>query len=442
MYKVSFLLLFLALSLQLKAQLVYFTATTGQSGFNNPEQIWVMNLSNCQYCPVSGFTLINPPWMHILPNGDLLVQENNGTITRYTLPDFTPVWTSTPGFNYFNPYTHPNGNIYITNFTNTLYTFDPANNTFNAVGNFPPGINMGALIWYNGSLHGFGGPPSGIYQIPVNNPGAATYVGFSIPTISSVINTASDTILISWTGGGSLPQTDFGIYDIPTGSVTPICPTPLNSVGALAEILPPNVPPPCICLPSSAGLPVTNTVFNACAPDPANVTAQFDGNVVLDFNDGVNYILYTDPNNITGSILAQNNNGIFPFLSTYVIGTTYYIARIVGNIQNTVVNLGDPCLDISPSIELIWREKPTIISLTTLPEVCAGACVNVNLNIQGTPPFGYGWQWQQNGNPSGYFFDTGVPGNPILFEACAPLGSTGALELVICTITDAYCGNL
>jgi hypothetical protein len=434
---ILFILLFVQSTI-VKGQLVYFTATTGQGSFNGQEQIWVMNLATCEYCPVSNFTVASAAWMFILPNGDLMLQENTGAIIRYSVPDLTPVWTTSTSFYYSNPYTHPNGNIYMAG-NNMLFIFNPANNTFTTVGNFPAGTNIAALFWYNGSLHGAGS--NGYYQIPVGNPGNTTLVGPLNIHISSLISTASGTVLMSWIGGGTQPQTDFGIYNVATTMITPICPTPLNSVGALAEILPPNVPMQCVCLPSSAGAPTTNTAYTVCAPGPADITTLFDANVNLDFNDGVNYILYSNPNDITGSVLAQNNTGIFPFLPSYVFGATYYVARIVGNITNNVVNLGDPCLDISLPIPLIWREKPTVISLTSDPNVCDGGCEDVTLSIQGTPPFGYGWQWQQNGNPIGYFYQLNLSSSPITFQACPPASASGPLQLVICSITDAYCSN-
>jgi hypothetical protein len=433
-----FYVLFLGQITVLNSQLVYFTGNTG-SGSSNDENIWVMNLATCEYCPVSNFTLINPLWMHILPNGDLLIQEVSLPVTRFSMPSLTPVWTTPSSLYYSNPYTHPNGNIYIAG-GNTLYTFNPTNNTFTAVGNFPSGVGITSLFWYNGSLHGGGGSPTLIYQIPINNPSNTTLVTYFFYPFNNITSLASGATLVSWVGGGPLTQTDFAYYDIATGNLNPICPTPLSNVGATAEILPPNIPLPCVCLPSSAGLPLGNATFNVCVPNMANTATQFDAGVIVDYNDGVNYILYTNPNNIMGSILAQNNTGIFNFLPSYTAGTSYYVARIVGNITNTVVNLMDPCLDISPPITLIWRLKPTLISLVGSTDICIGSCEDVLLSIQGTPPFGYGWQWQQNGSPlPGYNSQFGIPSSPITLQACPPPSATGAVQLVLCTISDAFC---
>lgn len=436
-----FYILFLGQITVLNSQLVYFSGNTGQGSSNGNENIWVMNLATCEYCPVSNFTLINPFWMHILPNGDLLIQENSDPVTRFSMPSLTPVWTTSPNFYYSNPYNHPNGNIYIAG-GNTLYTFNPTNNTFTAVGNFPSGVVITSLFWHNGSLHGGGGPPPGMFQIPINNPSNATFVmSFPYP-FSSLTNLASGATLVSWVGGGQLSQIDFAYYDIATGNLNEICPTPLNNVGASIEILPPNIPLPCVCLPSSAGLPIGNATFNVCVPNTANTATQFDAGVIVDYNDGVNYILYTNPNNILGSILAQNNTGIFNFLPSYTAGTSYYVARIVGNVANNVVNLTDPCLDISPPLTLIWRPKPTLISLVGSTDICTGSCEDVLLSIQGTPPFGYGWQWQQNGSPlPGYYSQFFIPSSPITLQACPPPSATGAVQLVLCTISDAFCTN-
>jgi hypothetical protein len=438
-----FYILFLGQITVLNSQLVYFGAPTptAQGGALGDENIWVMNLATCEYCPVSNFTLINLIWIHILPNGDLLVQENSGPVTRFSMPSLTPVWTTSPNFYYSSPYTHPNGNIYIAG-NNMLQTFNPTNNTFTVVGNLPSGLEIMSLLWYNGSLHGSGGPPAGLYQIPINNPSNTTFVATFSQPLSSLTTMASGATLASWLGGGQWSQTDFGYYDFATGNLNPICPTPLNNVGASVEILPPNIPLPCICLPSSAGLPIGNATFNVCVPNSANTTTQFDAGVIVDYNDGVNYILYTNPNNILGSILAQNNTGIFNFLPSYTAGTSYYVARLVGNITNNVVSLTDPCLDISPPLTLIWRPKPTLISLVGSTDICTGSCEDVLLSIQGTPPFGYGWQWQQNGSPlPGYYNQFFIPSSPITLQACPPPSATGAVQLVLCTISDAFCTN-
>jgi hypothetical protein len=108
-----------------------------------------------------------------------------------------------------------------------------------------------------------------------------------------------------------------------------------------------------------------------------------------------------------------------------------------------MVNINDDCLKISPPTSLLWRPIPQLVSLTANSNTfCPSDCETISVNINGTPPFAIGWQWQQNGAPVGFtnsIFNQTT--NPITFQACVPSSSSGPLNLVICGIVDAFCVN-
>jgi hypothetical protein len=429
----------------LSAQVVYFTTSTGST---TPNQIMLfkLDLATCTICPILSQTI--GPWstVCVLPNGDLMVSSNfdtgssfTGTVTRYTLPNMTATATL-PG-PWMASVTAPNGTIYVSRATpshSEFLSFNPATNTTTLIGSMPAGQFIQTLYVYNGVVHGLvydGSVPSTtVMQINLTNPAASVPALYQNYQYSNISNLST----------GGLFTTDGGVfftYDYPTNVSTSICPqytVPGPAQFGLAGV-PAGAPvAPCVCLTSSAGIPNAPAV-NLCPP--ATATIGFSG-LQLDFNDDDNYILYTNLANPTGSVLFQNGTGVFPFVSPLVQGTTYYVACVVGDAVAGVVDLTDPCLDISNPTQLLWRPIPQVATLTsTNTSLCAGECRNVELTITGTPPYAVGWQWQQGGAAVGLTNVLFNQQNPITFQACAPASAIGPLQMVICGITDAFCSN-
>ena len=84
---------------------------------------------------------------------------------------------------------------------------------------------------------------------------------------------------------------------------------------------------------------------------------------------------------------------------------------------------------------------PTVQNLTVVgPDVCINECADVEVQLMGSPPFEFTWQFQQNGNPIGGSQQVNSNSNFALFQVCPP-GSPGNIQVVICTLNDANCPN-
>jgi hypothetical protein len=419
------------------SQVIVFTAGIPP----NPNRyLFQIDLATCQYCPILPTPVVLGQDALVLPNGNVIVC-GVGTNYIYTPPNPIPIGTAPSGWE--SAIIHPNGTIYVST-GSALLTYDPVTNTTTTIGSFPSAYNVDALYTVGNTLYGFGYWVPGtrpVFEINVTNPALTTMIYPGQALVESATTASNGQAIVTWGGGGVTPQMDFGVFSNSTFTWTPICQTPLSSIRSLTALPAGVAIPPCSCLTSSAGTPVTPTT-NACIPLPA--TVNFNANQILDPDDGVNYILYTDLANPLSSILFQNNTGVFPLVPPLVAGVTYYVSRIVGNITGTQVSLGDPCLDVSPATQLQWRSIPQFISMTgAATDLCPGQCQTVTLQVSGTPPFSIGWQMQQGGavvTPTTFLGNQSS--STITFQACSPGGGvTGPVNLVLCGLLDAYCVN-
>ncbi|MEI6409493.1 MAG: hypothetical protein WCR52_08925 [Bacteroidota bacterium] len=445
------LLLSLFICAQAHAQIIYFWT----DGPPYPPGFWKFDINTCTICaafsPDIAFTQNNdhPFAALILPDGDILTIRSFGAagppggLLRFDPPNPTAT-DYIPGPIFFGGCVAPNGTVYLSTGSG-LYTFNPADNTYTLIGNYPAGQQvMINIFFYNGQLYGFccpAGATRTIVQINTSNPGASTVVGTTWIGFASTVTASNGTV---YGYNGAVGNYPYGFYSmqVPSGVLTPICNPgiPLGSGPTAMMAAPPGTPDlPCLCTATNSTPAVTQV--NACVP--SSVTVQFNGNPGPDFNDVVRYILYTDPANPMGSILQIKTTPFFTYSAPIQPNVNYYVAQIIGNPLNGNVDPNDPCLAISTAVTVIWRPKPTVVSLTTPSgNLCGGACGTVELTLSGTPPFAYSWQVQQGGNvltPLQTVFNSYV--NPATFQACVPPGTTGAVNVVICGLLDAYCPN-
>jgi hypothetical protein len=190
---------------------------------------------------------------------------------------------------------------------------------------------------------------------------------------------------------------------------------------------------PCQCI-TYAGT-VNNQIFNVCLPD--GVSVPYNGNATLSGDDILRYILFSNVNNITGSIIVQSSSPDIAFNPALMqTGVTYYLATLAGNNLNGNVDLSDPCLDISDLVaQVIWREKPTVsFSIPGDPNVCAGECRTIMANLVGSPPFSLSYT-TFFGTFTQSFFST-----PGFFEVCVPADAEqGPLTIQAGNVSDNWC---
>jgi len=135
------------------------------------------------------------------------------------------------------------------------------------------------------------------------------------------------------------------------------------------------------CCETNAGL-ISASPLNLCPGNNATVPPAFQ--TLLESDDILQYILFSNPNDTLGSIVATNNTPSFSFNpATMQTGVTYYIAAIAGNNLNGNVDLTDPCLDISNAIQVTWQPLPAVTFSVANPDVCAGDCTTVTANFTG-----------------------------------------------------------
>jgi hypothetical protein len=187
--------------------------------------------------------------------------------------------------------------------------------------------------------------------------------------------------------------------------------------------------PPCV---TDAGQ-ITSAEQDLCLGD--TVSLPFATDTVLDNNDLLQYILFSDLNDTIGSIIATNNTPTFGFNpATMQTGVEYFIAALAGNDLNGNVDLNDPCLDLSNVITVTWHPLPTVTFSVENPDVCVGRCQIIDVAFTGTPPFTL-----TVSSPAGTTTNTFQNYTGTL-EICPPPGTPpGSFTVQATALTDAYC---
>jgi hypothetical protein len=438
MIRIALLVLALCLfcKILVSAQSVYFVNYTPQYGM----WIWRIDTATCQSCPVYEIQFTGLPFAPvetlILPNGKVLMGNYFGSPVL-----FDPITNTTTSLNI--PYNlrgalvMPDGTIYVTLYTTTmsyLATFNQTTNEFTIIGELPIGF-MDEFFYANGQLYGIRYPD--VYQIDLTNPSAS----FIVQNVSPYFGSAATS-----TPNGTVYTAEYGSldkYNVTTNTFTNVCmdlppyfTSPYN-IDALT-VLPPGVPePPCACI-TKAGNPLS-PAYLGCAPNSINAAFSAPS---TDPNDVVRYILYDDVKNPLGSILFTQTSSVFPFVPPLVTGKTYYIRQVVANGLNGSFDPNDPCLKLSPPAQVLWREKPTLVSLAANTDICTNSCTDATIVLNGSPSFTFTWQLRQNGTTIASGTET-TPNASSTFQVCLPANATAGsnTQLVVCTITDAFCTN-
>jgi hypothetical protein len=407
-----------------------------------------IDLTTCTVCPITQLNLAGTDGADIvvLPNGNILVFGSGG-LRLYDLPNTNPIWSNTGS--YGGGILAPNGLVYVTNASNPrgLNVFDPSNNTFTFIGPWPLNIGVSELFYQNGILYGIANLGTSFPFTPV-----IIEVNISNPSLSVIVVLNSPFVVAGGTTNGgytsAIDPDGFRIdqYDVSTNSFNTVCNfTPGSGFFQQSTIglsdLPVGVPvEPCQCI-TNAGT-VSNILFQRCVP--GSLSIPYNNNAVLDNNDILRYILYTNPSDPEGSILVESSGPVIAFDPAIMqTGITYYIATIAGNSQNGTVDLSDPCLDVSNTVaQVIWRPRPQLLALASNnPNICpVNGCTTVTATFSGSPPFVFVYEFQVNGSLVGTPFTVNAPTSPHTFTVCPPV-ATGQVELVICSVGDQFCSN-
>jgi hypothetical protein len=188
----------------------------------------------------------------------------------------------------------------------------------------------------------------------------------------------------------------------------------------------------CCCVTQAGAIDATP--LNICRNDLATL-AEPSG-TLLESDDLLQYILFSNLANIRGSILATSNTPEFTFNpATMTVGTTYYIAAIAGNNLNGNVDTNDPCFDVTNAISVTWNALPAVTFSIANVDICAGDCSNLVLNFTGSPPFSLTYSVGIN-PPVTQTFNS----NSATIQVCIPEGTApGNLVMLANELSDANC---
>lgn len=189
-----------------------------------------------------------------------------------------------------------------------------------------------------------------------------------------------------------------------------------------------------ICCCSTEAGEIIASPLSLCSNDMATVPEATG--TLIQGDDLLQYILFSNLANIRGSILATSNTPEFTFNpATMTVGTTYYIAAIAGNNLNGNVDTNDPCFDVTNAISVTWNALPAVTFSITNADICAGDCSNVLLNFTGTPPFSLTYSVGIN-PPVTQIFNS----NSATIQVCIPEGTApGNLVMQATELSDANC---
>jgi hypothetical protein len=188
-----------------------------------------------------------------------------------------------------------------------------------------------------------------------------------------------------------------------------------------------------VCTTDAGSIPQAGP-YNICLNSTLNFPAAT--NTVLDNNDILCYILFSNPADTAGSIIATSSTPSFTFNpATMQTGVTYYIAAMAGNGVNGNVDLNDPCLDFSNALQVVWRPLPSVTFSVANPNVCAGGCTSASATFTGTAAFTLTYTTPGSGPQTQSF-----SGNTGTFQVCAPAGApAGSFQIAATKVVDAWC---
>lgn len=99
----------------------------------------------------------------------------------------------------------------------------------------------------------------------------------------------------------------------------------------------------------------------------------------------------------------------------------------------TVTVTSPGCGTDTDEVTVTVRPLPSL-SLSSATDLCPGECQTISVNLVGTPPFSFQWRLQ----PGGPAQTVNTSSNTTSFQVCAP-ATVGPVQLVVCSLTDAFC---
>ena len=137
----------------------------------------------------------------------------------------------------------------------------------------------------------------------------------------------------------------------------------------------------CACETEAGDL--STTVSVACFDQTINLDHI---NFQLRMGDVLRYLIYDMDPSAGGQVISQQNSPSLSLLSPLVTGQTYFVQAAVGRESNGLLDLNDPCLDLSNLVEIRF-EDPLTAKLDVSPEICPGDNASLTIIVDGSGPF-------------------------------------------------------
>ncbi len=278
--------------------------------------MFAINTQTCEICEIGPATGGATPDLVVFPDASYATITNlanpfRGVINLFTPPNYNMTSIEGPvGSEFVGLVLASNGLVYISGRFNgqpALFSYDPITQLFNFLGNFPVGIDE--LYFIGGVMYGLTTNfPKNIWQIDINDPMQSVQIQ-GLPGGVNPFGVCSVDNLVYISNHNSLYQ-----YNQVTNSMTQLC----NFQGVillLGSTL--SAPPPdgdpfnCFCSTSAGTL--QGGPLDFCIP--LNATATHNNDHDLDADDLLQFILYSDPADPTGSIIATSATPDFSYVS-------------------------------------------------------------------------------------------------------------------------------
>jgi hypothetical protein len=418
------------------AQILYASAINS----GGVATIFYINMATCESCIISPTSQnIGTEDFVMLPDGTHLNMDLGGIRRLEAPPSVDIIWQAASPQGYSTAgQLAPNGLVYLVG-PSGLASYNPANNTIIFIGPWPADVlNVYDIFYIDGVLYANGVNQAGdpiLIEINVGNPAQSIIIPWTVGYTDGEGG--------NWNGDEGLFFADAShtiyFYNPQDGTVSTICDIDTNYSIISLTTLPAGLPNyPCISgCTSDAGELAQGGPFNTCVNSTLNIPAATQ--TVVEADDLLQYVLFSNPADTAGSIVAVSNTPAFSFAPPLQAGVTYYVAAVVGNDLNGDVDLNDPCLDFSNALEVVWQPLPTVQLAAPNPDLCAGGCRTLDVVLTGTGAFTVAGNLLSGGNVIGTFSET-FGGNTGSLVLCVPGGTPpGPVTVQTTALTDAWC---
>lgn len=436
LYSVLVLFLNSGITTTANAQILYASAINS----GGVATIFYINMATCASCIISPTSQnFGTEDFVMLPDGTHLNMDLGGIRRLEAPPSVDIIWQAGSPQGYATAgQLAPNGLVYLVG-PSGLGSYNPTNNAITFIGIWPASVaNVYDVFYIDGVLYANGVNQAGdpvLIEINVGNPAQSIVTPWSVGYTDGEGG--------NWNGDEGLFFADAShtiyFYNPQDGTVSTLCDIDTQFSIISLTTLPAGLPDyPCISgCNSDAGELAQSGPFNTCENSTLNVPAATQ--TVLEADDLLQYVLFSNPADTAGSIVAVSNTPAFSFAAPMQAGVTYYVAAVVGNALNGNVDLNDPCLDFSNALEVVWQPLPTIQLAAPNPDVCAGGCRTLDVALTGTGAFTIAGNLLSGGNVIGTFSET-FGGNTGTLVLCVPGGTPqGPMTVQTTALTDAWC---